>query len=265
MEHIVYYFSGTGNSLHVAKLLETMGAEVHSIATELHLMKQNGVGSINCDADKVGFIVPLYYLGLPRLVHEFLEVVELNSNAYVYLITTMGWTLRGGAIRQMKQHLIKKNVVLALGEYIHMPMNDFTLVSVDKPEKQAKVLSKYEQRIKKVLEWIKEEKKHTSLEPLGILADNRNEPFCENTYEEDKNYSVSTDCNGCEICSRVCPVENITIYEQKPKWEHKCQTCLACFHYCPKQAILYKGKSKEIPHYHHPDISVTELIRYNKR
>jgi MinD superfamily P-loop ATPase len=54
---------------------------------------------------------------------------------------------------------------------------------------------------------------------------------------EDKKFALNDSCNGCGICERICPVENIRIQGGKPVWLHSCEQCAACFSWCPSEAI----------------------------
>ncbi|MCG8482789.1 MAG: EFR1 family ferrodoxin, partial [Clostridia bacterium] len=73
-------------------------------------------------------------------------------------------------------------------------------------------------------------------------------------------------CNGCGLCSQVCTMKNIKMTNSKDGWvptfEKNCSMCFACLHFCPQEAIRLKSMSnkKENYQYHHPDISVKELI-----
>lgn len=259
MKHVVYYFGGTGNTLTVAKALEGQGASVISIASEMHEIQNDNAATVKCDADKVGFCFPLYYLGLPKIVHEFLEKLELTNATYVYMVCSMGWNLRGGAIKQVKQHLSKKNITLNMGSYIHMPMNDFTFVSVCEPDKQKVILAGFQKNMDKILERIEKSRKYFDWEPIKFLVEKRNLPFCEKVSGDDQKFSVTEECIGCGICTKVCSCKNVELVDGKPMWKHNCQSCLACFHYCPKHAIMYDGKGEEIPHYHHPNVSAAEI------
>ncbi len=261
MKHVVYYFSGTGNSMSVAKKLEDQGATVYAITPSLVEQKE-----IICDADMIGFIFPLYYLGLPKLVHEFIEKLTIKNSSYNYMICTMGWNLRGGAIKQVKRHLAKKNCSLHMGSYIQMPMNDFTLACTCPIEKQGPLLEKAKINLDKILDIVGQSKKYFSREPIKFMVEKRNKPFINSTSSHDKYYIVSNDCTGCGLCKKVCPVVNIEMVEKKPVWQHHCERCTACFHYCPTKAITYKNKGKEITRYHHPDVSakVSEDYRLSK-
>ena len=53
----------------------------------------------------------------------------------------------------------------------------------------------------------------------------------------------STDaCISCGKCVSVCPLQNITLEDGRPKWHGNCTNCDACFHHCPRNAIQY-GKA----------------------
>lgn len=257
MKHIVYFFSGTGNSLAVVKKIEVTGAEAKAIPVAL---KENKV----CDAEKVGFVFPVYYLGMPKCVHEFMESLSISNANYIYVVCTMGWNMRGGVIKQMRGYLQKKNLKLNMGYYLHMPMNDFTYANVHNEIKQKKILSKFDKGIEKVLELIKDQKNYFSHEPVKMLVEKQNGQFCSECNTNDQKFTITKDCISCGICEKVCPVGNIVLQEGKPTWKHSCQMCFGCFHFCPQKAICYDGKGSEITHYHHPECSVGELEKYHR-
>lgn len=76
----------------------------------------------------------------------------------------------------------------------------------------------------------------------------------------DSNYIVSNVCNGCGICSRVCPALNIKMVEERPKWQHTCERCTACMQLCPNRAIEFGNASKQWGRYKNPNITVKELL-----
>ena len=57
----------------------------------------------------------------------------------------------------------------------------------------------------------------------------------------------------------VCPASNIIISNNRPRWDSNCIHCLACFHWCPKQAIHIGGLLSDRPRYHHPEVSLSDL------
>jgi len=76
----------------------------------------------------------------------------------------------------------------------------------------------------------------------------------------DRSFHTNEKCVGCGSCSRICPVDNIEMVEDKPSWLHHCEFCLACFHWCPKEAIT-SSELKGTTRYHHPDVEISDMLR----
>lgn len=71
-----------------------------------------------------------------------------------------------------------------------------------------------------------------------------------------------TKCKGCGVCAKICPVNNIKIVDNRPVWLHHCETCYACYNWCPNEAI--HGKIVEYNDgRHHPDVELADMIKRN--
>jgi ferredoxin/flavodoxin len=249
----LFYFSGTGNSLAVARNIAKKLNDC-SLKPVAKAMQENDFA---IDSPKVGFVFPLYYLGIPKIVQDFLQQVELGGVQYIFIVVTKGWPVVGGAISQMKQLLKKKGVALDAGMYIRLPMNDITMVTVASPKTQERLYLKSPHRIAKIVAIIRANKKHYDREILGFEWPFRNLPFIERVNREDKNFAVNSNCNGCGICGKVCPVGNIKL-ERTPQWLGRCELCLACYHFCPQKAITFNQRSKGVQ-YHHPEVNMADI------
>ncbi|MEG0580002.1 MAG: 4Fe-4S binding protein, partial [Niameybacter sp.] len=65
-------------------------------------------------------------------------------------------------------------------------------------------------------------------------------------YNKTKNYSHklkinSPSCIGCGVCVRLCPMQNLSIVNQKAEQHNKCTMCYRCISHCPQQAITLLG------------------------
>jgi hypothetical protein len=80
----IYYFSGTGNSLHVARELQRRipGTNLKPIVS---LLRSDVIVST---AEIVGFVFPIYLTRLPAPVANFIKKLELASARYVFAIAT---------------------------------------------------------------------------------------------------------------------------------------------------------------------------------
>ena len=75
----------------------------------------------------------------------------------------------------------------------------------------------------------------------------------------DKSIYADDKCNGCAICAKVCPVQNIKMVDNKPVWQHRCEMCLACAEWCPIKAIHHWNRAEGIV-YHHPNVKISDML-----
>jgi ferredoxin len=244
----ILYFTATGNNLYVAKRI---GDEYYSIPK---LMKE---GIFDFEDEKIGIIFPVYNIGVPKIVEEFLNKVRLKSK-YIFGITTYG-AFSGATTRHLLE--IGKRNGIEFSYINELIMVDNYLPGFDMNKQiQGQAKKNIEENLEKIIKDIKEGrkyiKKHTIIkEGLRVLADK----FYDNKFE--KNFSVDNNCNGCKTCERVCPVANIKV-DKNPVFNNNCQHCLSCIHNCPKKAISIK-KEKNKVRFINENITLKEIIDSN--
>lgn len=84
----IYYFSGTGNSLHVAEELQKKISDSKLIP--IVSLLRNDI--IETHGETVGFVFPLHGMTVPIPVKKFVEKVNLKSSQYNFAIVTRGGT-----------------------------------------------------------------------------------------------------------------------------------------------------------------------------
>ena len=104
---------------------------------------------------------------------------------------------------------------------------------------------------------IEVEKDNFLFKQLAMLVNNS---WLKTVHGKDENFFVDDNCTSCGICEKVCPVNNISLVEGKPQWQHRCQQCLACIQFCPEEAIQYGAKTAKRQRYHQPDIKLKDIM-----
>ncbi|MFX0000333.1 MAG: EFR1 family ferrodoxin [Candidatus Hodarchaeota archaeon] len=263
MKTTIYFFTGTGNSLKIAKdLVERLeDSELVPIAKVWEMEK------IESMSDNVGFIFPLYYSGLPKIVYDFLIKVDLSKSNYFFTIITSTGDINEQPIQQLGKILESKSKKLNAGFYITMPNNYIIGFNAHPEEKQKEFFDKATREVENVFKIVKNEKNNITqdiLEKDVSRSEKVNQTFREEVHESDKSFLADDNCNSCGLCADVCPVNNIKIKEGKPQWQHKCQLCLACINFCPEEAIQFERKTLNTGRYHHPEITLQEIINQKK-
>ncbi len=260
MKTIIYYFSGTGNSLAVAKrIAKILGeSEIVPIAS-----LANTTGEILPEAERIGIVCPVYDSGIPRTVAECAARLDLSRAVYTFAIVTMG-ALGVAALHQLNG-IFKERQKKALDAAfaVKMPGNFPPIGIPPTGSKKDAILHEADARIEEIAGKI-QDGKHVppGFAPIsGVIKRITYGSFFRNVHEADRSFSLSPNCTGCGTCAKVCPVGNITIVDDRPVWQHHCELCCACLHFCPVEAIDLnmvhgtKGRGR----YRHPDLRIVDM------
>jgi len=268
----IYYFSGTGNSLAVAKsVAEQLGGDLVPIASVIDREE------IQTEADVIGITFPVYYADLPNIVRRFAEKLDCAEIAYVFGIATYGGAA-GASLKSLDGILRSRGKTLSAGFGIHMPQNAFL-----KPwENKNWIYRQARKRTDFVIRSVETQREgmfysnlplqavltpfHRWLRRMTVLhlEEVSNTPSRSGLTVEDliplndRSFRVGDACAGCGICARVCPVGNIKIVEGRPAWQNRCENCLACVNWCPTNAI-HGGIAKNDHRYRHPDVTLPDI------
>lgn len=251
---MIFYFSGTGNSLYVAqKLQESENEKLIDITDAINL---NRFKYDVKDSEKIGIVFPVYFRGLPLIVSEFIDKLEIESDTrpYVYAVITSGGSL-GNADKILVKHLKKKNIELNSVFSIKMPGNYVMMYDVPTRDEQDLTLQSAEKQIEKIIRLLEVYKKGNFVSDRGYFA--LLTPLVYRTYgiyRKTKKFHATDSCISCGLCERICPSKAIEMTSGKPRWmKDKCNHCTACINRCPKKAIQYGNSTKKRGRYVNPD------------
>lgn len=258
MKNLVYYFSGTGNSLTIARQIAE-GLEDCVIVPVARAVSKNEFAIC---AEKVILVYPVYAYESPVMVRKFLKKAEIKCG-YFAAVATYG-SSAGGALAEIKRLLKRKGVRLDYADKVHCVENYTAFFGVPKSEKLDKLISGQDQKTDIILQNIKAGYKNdvVSFRPLSKVVSTffrAARPLLSRLYK------VNGECSGCALCEKLCPAGAINMKDTKkgtkPGFEFKlCEQCMACLNYCPSAAIQFLRLKKGKNRYHHPKVSCNDII-----
>jgi flavodoxin len=106
---MIFYFSATGNSRHVAKRISA--ATNDNLLSITSCMKEQNFTFTLSEKENLGIVAPVYFAGLPSIIIDFIERlnIEKHETHYVYTVLTHGG-MTGFAGKQLEKLLAKKNI-----------------------------------------------------------------------------------------------------------------------------------------------------------
>lgn len=254
MKNCIYYFTGTGNSLFIAKrLAEKLGN------TEIKRITKSSIYQMKAETyDTVGIVYPVYWGSVPKIVLTFVKQLKYHQANYFYGVVTCGG-MSAGASGQLFRAFKKNDMTLNASFEVVMPSNNQTSYPPASHSGIQSSLSKNERDIESIYSTILEKTNHALRfgvsSALGHVLIQVMIPK-----NSDKHFTVDESCSSCGLCSQVCPAGNIKLENGVPQYMHECYRCTACLQMCPKKSIQFKEKSRNWGRYHHPEVQVNELI-----
>ena len=260
METMIYYFTGTGNSLAVARDI----CERLDDCRVVPIVSLNDEpGPIRPAAERVGIVYPVYFSGVPSIVVEIAARLDLGEARYVFAVSTMGGSGAAPSLRQLDQLLEEGpgGRGLDAGFAVRMPGNYILLYDRAGDRALEKTLAGARRRVAAIAEAVgRGERTMPRFSPAGSVFHRLYYPrFIAGVHEADKKFTVDDGCTACGTCVAVCPVGNVRLEDGRPRWLHACEQCMACIQHCPTEAIQAGPKTAPRRRYRHPEVTVEAL------
>lgn len=245
MKGLILYFSGTGNTKHIAEIIDKRFKEKGHETSLLPLDKNLDLNGITYDFLMIG--CPKYMEYIPIFLIDMLKekISYSQSEKKVVLFCTEAGPVKTSFL-DYELVLREKNHNVIMTKSITMP-NNYFLSKMYKPrslQENIECVKKGQLKAIQLVDDFLEEKYQVERLNKFLIKILRKIGFkYAKKYEKNgKYFTISESCNGCGKCKRNCIVGNIDFLENKPVFNNKCIGCLKCINSCPYNAILYKNR-----------------------
>lgn len=257
MKTTIYFYTGTGNSLWTAGKIAGCLDPSELIPLSRHKKK-----SLSCDSECIGLVFPVHIWGVPPPVIEFLQRLKADPAQYIFAVAVNAGQV-AATLLQLQKLLRAKHLHLSCGFSIDLPSNYIPWGGAVSQDKQRKKFAEALKKIERIATAVRNKEELTP--EKGRLWQNMIFSFIyrkslSHVARMDKSFLSDEKCNACGICAKICPAQNILMSARKPVWQHRCEQCFACIQWCPEEAIQYGKNTKTKKRYHHPDISLKDML-----
>lgn len=270
IETRIYFFSGAGHSFAVAGELASYleGTELVNIAPLL-----TG-GTIADSANRIGFVFPVYGGKPPRFIREWLARFRPGRNSMMFAVCTYG-IAPGHSLIEVDRILRRSGSRLTLGFGVRQPQAGIGSRRINTPELVEACLAQQKEKVKEVARHIRKG------EPCDLEKSGRFSEFLNTTTLtvlptlsklmihlitkgiRNMKFRPGKGCNGCGICVRLCPADNIRMIQGHPQWGDNCFGCMGCYHWCPEDAV--KNVDLDMIQSPHRDVTVAEMLKHAEK
>ena len=235
-KRIIFYFTGTGNCLYIARELAGENAELLSIPQMMR--KEN----FDFEADEIGLVYPIYGHMPPNMVREFIKKANLKAD-YKFAVLTYGarkcdaveiWDRISRAAGNVFDYI--GTIVMVDNWLPNFDMNEQMKMDKHIPEN----LQKIKGDIREQKHWHEPVTEEERLQHQGFMQRSGLDPEVGFLMKSEKAFIVTEACVECGICTYVCPRGNYELTSGGAKMSGDCEFCFACIQNCPQKAIRFR-------------------------
>ena len=259
METRIYYYTGTGNSLWVARMI---ARDLENVAIVSLADWEEGVELI--DSPIIGLVFPVHIWGVPRRMVRFARALKGLQPKYVFAVAVNGGQVSATLV-QLKRILDEGGMALSSGFAVTLPSNYIPWGGPGSILEQERLFQSALPKISGIAAFVGNLRAGpVEKGPLWqrLLFSTIYKLSFGRVPGWDKDFWVDEKCNQCATCVKVCPTHNIEMTgpDERPVWMHRCEQCFACLQWCPREAIQYGPKTPKYERYHHPKVRLQDVL-----
>ena len=238
-------FSGTGNSLRVARELQRhAGGETVILGGERLLNPGKETLEVTEEGEPVIWVMPVYSWGIPPVMERFISKVRFKGAPQCphYVVLTCGDDI--GYADNCWRKLVGRRGWTPRGSFSVAMPNTYVCMKgfdVDSTDIEAGKMAAMPGRVEEIASAIKRKFSDDDV-VRGAGAWWKTyliRPFFNAFCTSPHKFRASDRCTGCSTCALSCPMDNITMKDSRPAWGCDCAFCLRCYHICPHHAVEY--------------------------
>ena len=213
------------------------------------------------DVDTIGLVYPVHHWGPPDLVLRFARRLRAPLGAYVFAVALYGGH-SGRAFQDLGPALEENAHGLTAGFHVKTVQNYVPVFPMPDDATIAALQADADAQVGAIVEKVKRrstgEREHWRRRPgvRGYYLRSKRK-----LHEKDGRFAVRDGCTSCGTCARACPVRNIELVDGSPVWQHRCEQCFACLHWCPEGVIEWDGKTLGTGRYHHRSVDLDGMVK----
>lgn len=240
-KRIIFYFTGTGNCLYIARQLAGENTELLSIP---QLVKR---GKYEFEADEIGIVYPIYGHMPPNMVREFIRKAKLKAG-YKFAVLTYG-ARKCDAVeiwdrvsRKAGHEFDYIGTIIMVDNWLpNFDMNEQIKIDKHIPENLQKITAD----INGQKHWHEPVTEEERQQHQGFMQRSGLDPEVGFLMKSEKCFTVTDACIDCGICTYVCPRGNYELTSGGARMAGDCEFCFACIQNCPQRAIQFAKPEKE--------------------
>ncbi len=239
---MVIYFTGTGNSEYIAKLIAERLND--SITDATNCIKSGKYLDFHSEKPFV-FVAPTYAWRLPRIFEKWIASCHCFGNKKSYFVLTCGSEI--GAAGKYNEKFARKNGFDYMGTAeVVMPENYLIMFEPTAKEDDLGIIEAATKHTEMLCRQISDGKAFDKLNIsfIGHLQSGIVNSSFYTFYISAKKFYASDTCISCGKCVENCMTNNIILKEGKPVWGKNCTHCMSCICKCPAEAIEYGKNTK---------------------